>query len=140
MNENNNIQLFEDKRIRTVWSEEEQEWYFSIVDVIGILTDNDYQGGRKYWKVLKGRLKDEGSELVTNCYQLKMTAPDGKKRLTDVASTQRLLCIIQFVTKIAQTKPYYAVFCDSSFASDSTLVNFEQMFKTYSPTTIRKVL
>ncbi|GHU28746.1 phage antirepressor [Betaproteobacteria bacterium] len=97
MNENNNIQLFEDKRIRTVWSEEEQEWYFSIVDVVGILTDNDYQGGRKYWKVLKGRLKDEGSELVTNCYQLKMTAPDGKKRLTDVASTQQLLRIIQSV-------------------------------------------
>jgi hypothetical protein len=97
MNENNNIQLFEDKRIRTVWSEEEQEWYFSIVDVVSILTDNDYQGGRKYWKVLKGRLKDEGSELVTNCYQLKMTAPDGKKRLTDVASTQQLLRIIQSV-------------------------------------------
>ncbi|MDR2615122.1 MAG: hypothetical protein LBC28_00940, partial [Oscillospiraceae bacterium] len=61
MENNNKIQLFEDKRIRTAWDEEREEWLFSVVDVVGMLTDNDYQGGRKYWKVLKGRLKDEGS-------------------------------------------------------------------------------
>jgi prophage antirepressor-like protein len=97
MDENNKIQLFEDKRIRTAWDEEKQEWYFSIVDVVGILTDNDYQGGRKYWKVLKGRLKEEGSELVTNCYQLKMKAPDGKMRMTDAADTEQLLRLIQSI-------------------------------------------
>ena len=95
--ENNKVQLFEDKKIRTAWDEEQEEWYFSIVDVVGILTDNDYQGGRKYWKVLKGRLKDEGNQLVSNCYQLKMTAPDGKKRMTDVATMKQLLRIIQSI-------------------------------------------
>jgi hypothetical protein len=93
----NRIQLFEDKRIRTAWDEENERWLFSVVDVVGVLTDNDYQGGRKYWKVLKGRLNDEGSELVTNCYQLKMTAPDGKMRLTDVADTEQLLRLIQSI-------------------------------------------
>lgn len=91
------IQLFEDKRIRTAWDEENERWLFSIVDVVGVLTDNDYQGGRKYWKVLKGRLKNEGNELVSNCYQLKMTAPDGKMRQTDVADTEQLLRIIQSI-------------------------------------------
>lgn len=93
-----NIQLFEDKQIRTAWDEDAQEWYFSIVDVVGILTDSpDYNTGRKYWNKLKQRLKEEGSELVTNCHQLKMTAADGKKRLTDVADTEQLLRIIQSV-------------------------------------------
>lgn len=91
------IALFENKKIRTAWDENAEEWYFSIVDVVGVLTDKDYQGGRKYWKVLKGRLKTEGSELVSNCYQLKMTAPDGKMRLTDVADTEQLLRIIQSI-------------------------------------------
>jgi hypothetical protein len=91
------IQLFEDKKVRTAWDEEKEEWLFSVVDVVALLMAKDYQGGRKYWKVLKGRLKDEGSELVSNCYQLKMTAPDGKKRSTDVANTEQLLRIIQSV-------------------------------------------
>lgn len=98
MSENNKIQLFEDQRIRTAWDEEKEEWYFSIVDVVGVLTDSpDYNTGRKYWNKLKQRLKDEGSELVTSCHQLKLTAADGKQRLTDVADTDQLLRIIQAV-------------------------------------------
>lgn len=86
------IQLFEDQKIRTAWDAEREEWYFSVVDVVGVLTDSpDYNTGRKYWNKLKQRLKEEGSELVTNCHQLKMTAADGKKRLTDVADTEQLL-------------------------------------------------
>ncbi len=98
MDNNDKIQLFEDKKIRTAWNEETEEWYFSIVDVVGVLTDQpDYQGARNYWKVLKKRLKDEGNELVTNCNRLKMTVADGKKRLTDVADTEQLLRIIQSI-------------------------------------------
>ena len=98
MERNENIQLFEDSRIRTAWDEANEEWYFSIVDVIGVLTDSpDYNTGRKYWNKLKQRLKEEGSELVTNCHQLRMTAADGKKRLTDVADTEQLLRLIQSV-------------------------------------------
>ena len=92
------IQLFEDKRIRTAWDEEKEEWYFSIVDVVAVLTDApDYQAARNYWKVTKKRLVDEGFEPVTSCNQLKMTAADGKKRLTDVADTEQLLRIIQSI-------------------------------------------
>ena len=95
MEQNENIQLFEDRRIRTAWDEANEEWYFSVVDVVGVLTDSpDYNTGRKYWNKLKQRLKDEGSELVTKCHQLKMTAADGKKRLTDVADTEQLLRLI----------------------------------------------
>ena len=92
------LQLFEDQPIRTAWDEENEEWYFSIVDVIGVLTEQqDYQKARKYWNKLKQRLNDEGSQLVTNCHQLKMTAKDGKKRMTDVASTEQLLRLIQSI-------------------------------------------
>lgn len=98
MAQNNQIQLFENKRIRTVWDAEKEEWFFSIVDVVGVLTDQpDYQAARNYWKVTKKRLKDEGNETVTSCNQLKMTATDGKKRLTDVADTEQLLRIIQSI-------------------------------------------
>ena len=98
MSQNDKIQLFEDKRIRTAWDEEKEEWYFSIVDVVAVLTDQpDYQAARNYWKVTKKRLKDEGNEAVTACNQLKMTASDGKKRLTDVADTEQLLRIIQSI-------------------------------------------
>ena len=76
------LKLFEDRKVRTVWDDETEKWYFSIVDVVGVLNDSDYQTARKYWKVLKGRLKKEGYELVTNCYQLKMVSPiDGKRYL-----------------------------------------------------------
>lgn len=94
----NEIQLFEDQKIRVAWDAEREEWYFSIVDVVSVLTDSpDYNTGRKYWNKLKQRLKDEGSELVTNCHQLKMRAADGKNRLTDVADTEQLLRIIQSI-------------------------------------------
>ena len=98
MAQNNQIQLFENKRIRTAWDAEKEEWFFSIVDVVGVLTDQpDYQAARNYWKVTKKRLKDEGNETVTSCNQLKMTATDGKKRLTDVADAEQLLRIIQSI-------------------------------------------
>ena len=94
----NEIQLFEDQKIRVAWDAEQEEWYFSVVEVVGVLTDSpDYNTGRKYWNKLKQRLKEEGSELVTNCRQLKMRAADGKNRLTDVADTEQLLRIIQSI-------------------------------------------
>ncbi len=95
----NNIQLFEDKKIRTAWDAEKEEWYFSIVDVVAVLTDQpDTRHASTYWAVLKNRMASEGAnELLTNCKQLKMTAADGKKRLTDVADTQQLLRIIQSI-------------------------------------------
>ncbi|MCI6911945.1 MULTISPECIES: BRO family protein [Treponema] len=89
---------FENSLIRTAWNEQEEEWYFSVVDVVAVLTDaKDYQVARNYWKVLKKRLKDEGAEPVTNCNQLKLKSADGKMRLTDVANTEQLLRIIQSV-------------------------------------------
>ena len=97
MEQNNSIKLFEDKNIRVAWNEEEENWYFSVVDIVAVLTDNDYQAGRKYWKTLKMRLNQEGSELVTNCYQLKMKAYDGKLRDTDVMNTEQILRLVQSV-------------------------------------------
>ena len=97
-NTSENLQLFEDQAIRTAWNEEEEEWYFSIVDVVGVLTDQpDTRHAAKYWSVLKTRLKKEGSELTTNCSQLKMRAADGKRYNTDVANTEQLLRIIQSI-------------------------------------------
>lgn len=94
----NEIQLFEGKRIRTIWDVENEEWYFSVVDVISVLTDQpDQRRAAKYWSVLKTRLKREGSELPTNCSQLKLIAADGKRRNTDVADTEQLLRIIQII-------------------------------------------
>ncbi len=92
---NDEIQLFENKKIRTAWDEKNEEWYFSVVDVVSVLTESI--DGRKYWNKLKQRLKEEGNQTVTNCHQLKMTATDGKKRLTDVADTEQLLRIIQSI-------------------------------------------
>ena len=95
----NKIQLFENKRIRTAWDEEKEEWYFSVVDVVAVLTDQpDARHASTYWAVLKKRLNNEGAgQLLTNCKQLKMTASDGRKRLTDVADTEQLLRIIQSI-------------------------------------------
>ena len=97
--ENEKLQLFEDQPIRTAWDEENEEWYFSVVDVVGVLTEQpDLDGARNYWKVLKKRLIDEGSQLVTECNQLKMKSPkDGKRYKTDVATTEQLLRIIQSI-------------------------------------------
>lgn len=89
------MQLFESTQVRMVWNEEEEKWYFSVVDVIKVLTDS--VNPRTYWKVLKSRLKTEGNETVTNCNQLKLQAQDGKKRLTDVADMEQLLRIIQSI-------------------------------------------
>lgn len=89
------IKIFEAKKVRTVWDDETEEWYFSVVDVVSILTES--VDGRKYWNKLKQRLKEEGSEVVTNCHQLKIPAPDGKMRLTDVATTEQLFRLIQSI-------------------------------------------
>ena len=95
MTKQNAIKVFEEKKVRTVWDSDKEEWYFSIVDVIAVLTDSP--NPRKYWSVLKTRLKKEGSELTTNCSQLKMKSADGKMYLTDVADTQQLLRLIQSI-------------------------------------------
>ena len=91
------LKLFEEKKVRTVWDTDTEKWYFSIVDVVSVLTDSDYQTARKYWKVLKGRLLKEGNESVTNCYQLKLRSSDGKNYKTDVADTEQLFRIIQSI-------------------------------------------
>ena len=95
MTQKESIRLFEERKVRAIWDDEQEEWYFSIVDVISILTDSP--NPRKYWSVLKTRLKREGSELTTNWSQLKMQAADGKKYLTDVANTEPLFRLIQSV-------------------------------------------
>ena len=97
MTKKQEIQLFEEKKVRTVWDDAAEKWYFSIVDVVSVLTDSDYQTARKYWKVLKGRLAKEGNETVTNCYQLKLKAEDGKMRSTDVADQEQLFRLIQSI-------------------------------------------
>lgn len=89
------IQLFEEKKVRTVWDDEQEKWYFSIVDTVAVLTDSI--DPTAYWRKLKQRLKAEGNETVTNCHGLKMTAPDGKMRLTDVADTEQLFRLIQSI-------------------------------------------
>jgi hypothetical protein len=98
MKKQNEIKVFEDKQVRSVWDDEQEKWYISIIDVIAVLTNqNSYQNARNYWKVLKHRLLKEGNETVTNCNQLKMEAPDGKMRLTDVADTEQLFRLIQSI-------------------------------------------
>jgi len=97
MEQTNKIRIFEDKRVRYQWDEHAEKWWFSVVDICAVLTDSDYQTARKYWKVLKGRLAVEGSQLVTDCYQLKMAAPDGKMRKTDVADTAQVLRLVQSI-------------------------------------------
>lgn len=92
-----NIKIFEDKKIRTEWNAENEDWYFSVVDIVGVLTDKDYESAHKYWKVLKGRLKNEGSELVSFCYQLKLQSADGKFYKTDVLDTKGILRLVQSI-------------------------------------------
>ena len=95
MEENNKVQLFENQSIRTAWDEENEEWFFSIVDVIKVLTES--KDPSAYWRKLKQRLTEEGNETVTNCHGLKMKAADGKRRMTDVANTEQLLRLIQSI-------------------------------------------
>ena len=95
MTKKNQIQLFNDRKVRTVWDSEKEEWYFSVVDVVEVLTDSlDYQTAIKYWNKLKERLIKEWNETVTNCHQLKLPAADGKMRLTDVATTEQMFRVI----------------------------------------------
>ena len=95
---NTQIKIFEEKKVRTIWDAETEDWYFSVVDVVAVLTESiDFLTARKYWNKLKQRLKEEGNETVTNCHQLKLPAADGKKRLTDVATTEQLFRLIQSI-------------------------------------------
>ncbi len=94
MNKETSIKLFESKQVRTQWDAEQEKWYFSIVDVIAVLTDSE--NPQIYWRVLKKRLLEQGNETVTNCNALKMLAADGKMRLTDVADTEQLFRLIQY--------------------------------------------
>ena len=91
------LQIFEERKVRSIWDDEQEKWFFSVVDVVAVLTNNDYQGARNYWKVLKNRLSKEGNESVTNCNRLKLVAEDGKMRLTDVADTEQLFRLIQSI-------------------------------------------
>ncbi|MFG6395990.1 MAG: Bro-N domain-containing protein [Muribaculaceae bacterium] len=95
MTRKNQIQIFNDRKVRTVWDSENDDWYFSVVDVVGILSDST--DPNTYWKVLKNRLRKEGNETVTNCNRLKLPAADGKMRLTDVATTGQLFRLIQSI-------------------------------------------
>ncbi len=98
MNKSNKLKLFQEQKIRTHWDEKEEKWYFSIIDIVEILTEQkDYQSARNYWKVLKHRLLKEGNETVTNCNQLKMLSADGKMRMTDVADTKDVFRLIQSI-------------------------------------------
>ena len=99
MKKDTSIKLFEDKKVRSLWDEDKERWYFSVVDIIAILTEqSEFQKARKYWNKLKERLKVEGNETVTNSHQLKMVAEDGKMRLIDVADTEQLFRLIQSVS------------------------------------------
>lgn len=108
MTQHNTIKLFEAKKVRTIWDDKDEKWYFSIVDVVAVLTDSP--NPRKYWSVLKTRLKKEGSELTTNCSQLKMRSADGKRYNTDVADTEQLLRIIQSIPS-PKAEPLSKSFC-----------------------------
>lgn len=134
MTQKHQIQLFEEKKVRTIWDNEQEKWYFSIVDVCGVLTDSDYQAARKYWKVLKGRLKKEGNETVTNCYQLKMKAPDDKMRSTDVADTEQLFRLVQSIPskKAEPFKQWMAqVAAQRINQMQDPELNFEQAYADY---------
>ena len=93
----NELKIFENNKIRAKWDDEKEEWYFSIVDIVAVLTESDYQKARNYWKVLKSRLRDEGNESVTNCNQLKMKSKDGKFYNTDVGNSEQVLRLIQSI-------------------------------------------
>ena len=106
MEKQNEIKIFEEKKVRTLWDAENEKWYFSIIDVIAVLTDQpSYQGARNYWKVLKHRLTKEGNETVTNCNRLKLPAEDGKMRMTDVADTEQIFRLIQSIPS-PKTEPF----------------------------------
>lgn len=127
-----NIQLFENRKIRSVWNEEEEKWYFSIVDVVAALTDSPKPAN--YWKVFKHRLRKEGSELVTNCNQLKLQASDGKFYLTDVADTEQLLRLIQSIPS-PKAEPFKMWLAQIGYQrieeSQDPELGIERVIKTY---------
>lgn len=130
------IQLFEDRKVRTIWDEEQQKWFFSIVDVCGVLTDQpDYDHAKNYWKVLKFRLVKEGNESVTNCNQLKMESPkDGKKYKTDVADFEQLFRLIQSIPspKAEPFKQWMANVASKRVEQmQDPELNFEQAYEDY---------
>ena len=118
MNQETAIKIFESRQVRTIWNEEEEEWYFSVVDVVEILTDSP--NPRKYWSVLKTRLKKEGNETATNCSQLKLLMPDGKMRFTDVANAEQLFRLIQSIPS-PKAKPFKQV--KMPHRAESPLIN-----------------
>jgi hypothetical protein len=106
MEKKNEIKIFEDKKVRTIWDADQEKWYLSIIDAVAVLTDqSDFQSARNYWKVVKHRLMKEGNETVTNCNRLKLLAGDGKMRMTDVADTEQLLRLIQSISS-PKTEPF----------------------------------
>lgn len=135
MSQQEQIKIFQEQKVRTVWDEEKEEWYFSIVDVCSVLTDQpNYDKARKYWNKLKQRLREEGFEPVTNCHQLKLTAKDGKKRLTDVATPQELFRIIQSIPskKAEPFKQWMAlVAAERLNQMQDPELNFEQAYSDY---------
>lgn len=135
MDNNHKIQIFNGQKVRTAWNEDEEKWYFSIVDVCWVLADSkDYQTARKYWNKLKQRLVAEGNETVTNCHQLKMQAYDGKMRLTDVADQQQLFRIIQSIPspKAEPFKQWMAqVASDRLDQMQDPELDFQQAFDDY---------
>ena len=135
MSQQEQIKIFQEQKVRSVWDEEKEEWYFSIVDVCSVLTDQpDYDKARKYWNKLKQRLSEEGFEPVTNCHQLKLTAKDGKKRLTDVATPQELFRIIQSIPskKAEPFKQWMAqVAAERLNQMQDPELNFEQAYSDY---------
>ena len=135
MTQKHKIQLFEEKKVRTVWDDQQEKWYFSIVDVCWVLADSkDYQTARKYWNKLKQRLKEEGNETVTNCHQLKLKAWDGKMRSTDVADTEQLFRLIQSIPspKAEPFKQWMAsVAAQRIDQMQDPELNFEQAYADY---------
>lgn len=126
------IQLFEEKKVRTVWDDEHEKWYFSIVDVVEVLTEST--NPQTYWRVLKNRLKKEGNETVTNCNAFKLQAPDGKMRLTDVADTEQLFRLIQSIPspKAEPFKQWMAQVASQRLDQmQDPELNFEQAYADY---------
>ena len=132
MTRKHKIQLFEEKKVRTVWDEQEEKWYFSIVDVCAVLTESE--NPQAYWRKLKQRLKAEGNETVTNCHALKMLAADGKMRLTDVADTEQLFRIIQSIPS-SKAEPFKQWMASVAALRIDQMqdpeLNFEQAYADY---------
>ena len=132
MTKKQQIQLFEDKKVRVVWDDQEEKWYFSLVDVCGVLTDS--ANPQTYWRVLKNRLIKEGNQTVTNCNALKMTAADGRMRMTDVADTEQLFRLIQSIPskKAEPVKEWMAqVAAQRIEQMQDPELNFEQAYADY---------